>query len=571
MTLYNSRRIHGLVTYMENNKERITKAVFYIACIVASITKIFIGIDYDEGSTTTACMRLFQGDLFLRENWGGGQFAMFPACLLIEFYKLLTGGIEGIFFFLRVVSTLLQAGVTVFFFNTFKRSFNHCWIASIAVFVMLPRATQNFEYGIQAMLLLIIMICILYRTFSRDFYISSRYSCYFIILAALFYSWAILSYPGFIFTAPFLLISIWNIFPTESRLKVEIVFWSTCLFLAVILVSLVLTYMPIEELLDNLHWIMSEGSHSNSGRLISLMKGTFTGKNLLFIIVTILCGIIYKVFVYLFLHKNVSVVNGAMLGTSVIIIGLNLSGIRISGPFGFLIRLLVISILGLKLVKGNKFLFWIFYFFGISTMLGPAIVSNLGIGENAGFSEITILGILLVLAEKYNEVFVRIPVLLFLVSLIFYKGVLVRINKTEPANIFEKRVQITSGPYKFLTVYPDEASDYYAKIEDLKSHLDETDTVIYLGSDMIMQTVHGGRFSTPTGTDTPVFDEQWVVYYRDKAYVIPDVYIIDKESIENMERFIETDFGQYLNQCDIVVIDETDNFIYFCISPKNRF
>lgn len=68
-----------------------------------------------------------------------------------------------------------------------------------------------------------------------------------------------------------------------------------------------------------------------------------------------------------------------------------------------------------------------------------------------------------------------------------------------------------------------------------------------------------------------MFDEQWVVYYRDKAYVIPDVYIIDKESIENMERFIETDFGQYLNQCDIVVIDETDNFIYFCISPKNRF
>ena len=100
---------------MGSNKEKITKVVFYIACIVASITKMFIGIDYDEGSTTTACMRLFQGDLFLRENWGGGQFAMFPACLLIEFYKLLTGGIEGIFFFLRVVSTLLQAGVTAFF------------------------------------------------------------------------------------------------------------------------------------------------------------------------------------------------------------------------------------------------------------------------------------------------------------------------------------------------------------------------------------------------------------------------------------------------------------------------
>ena len=431
---------------------------------------------------------------------------------------------------------------------------------------MLPRATQNFEYGLQAMLLLIVMICILYRIFSRDFDISSRYSCFSIIIAAMLYSGAILSYPGIIFTAPFLLIAIWNIFPTEYRLKIEIFFWSTCLFLAVILVLSVLTYIPIEELLDNLHWIMSEGSHSKSGRLVSLMKGMFTGKNLIFVMVTILCGIIYKVSVYLFMHKHVSVVNGAMLGTSIIIMGLNLSGIRISGPFGFLIRLLVISVLGLKLVKDNKFLFWMFYFFGISIMIGPAAASNLGIGENAGFSEIAILGILLVLSEKYNEVFVRIPVLFFLVSLIFYKGVLVRINRTEPANIFEKRVQIMSGPYKFLTVYPDEASDYYAKIEDLKAHLDEADTATYLGSDMIMQIVHGGKFSAPTGTNTPVFDEQWVVYYRDKAYVIPDVYIIDKERVENIEKFIETDFGQYLNRCGIIIIDETDHFIYFSIS-----
>lgn len=61
---------------MGSNKEKITKVVFYIACIVASITKMFIGIDYDEGTTTTACMRFFQGELFLRENWGGSVYSV---------------------------------------------------------------------------------------------------------------------------------------------------------------------------------------------------------------------------------------------------------------------------------------------------------------------------------------------------------------------------------------------------------------------------------------------------------------------------------------------------------------
>lgn len=75
---------------MTGKIEKTEKMLIFIMvglCILSSVSKVFIGIDYDEACLIASHTRLLDGERFLKEMWGVGQFSCFPGCFFIWIYR----------------------------------------------------------------------------------------------------------------------------------------------------------------------------------------------------------------------------------------------------------------------------------------------------------------------------------------------------------------------------------------------------------------------------------------------------------------------------------------------------
>lgn len=69
--------------------------------------------------------------------------------------------------------------------------------------------------------------------------------------------------------------------------------------------------------------------------------------------------------------------------------------------------------------------------------------------------------------------------------------------------------------------------------------------LLYIGSNSLAYILTESNVCAPLTISTPIYDEQWVIYYN-KISTIPDKIIIDKSFYENIEMFQNTILGKYL-------------------------
>ena len=76
---------------------------------IASIIKVFVGLDYDENYITVLGARLLQGDHLFRECWDLYQTTGLTMALILGVFRSITGGYEGAILFCRITCSKYAA------------------------------------------------------------------------------------------------------------------------------------------------------------------------------------------------------------------------------------------------------------------------------------------------------------------------------------------------------------------------------------------------------------------------------------------------------------------------------
>lgn len=527
--------------------------ILSILTVAASITKIFIGLDFDENYITVLGARLLQGDHLFRECWDLYQTTGFTMALVLGIFKGITGGYEGAILFCRIVTAILQLLLGMFTWYSFRKYFCNADFAGLVVANMLPRGTMNLEYGFLSCNYILVSMILLFLISKEEKNWSKVKVYLLLILSGILFSMGILCYPTMIIATIVLLVYFFQI--RENRNK-GLIFIGTCIACAVVFCLYVFAYISPSEMLNNVfHGILMDESHGNGNLLGSLIGSLALSKEKIIQVCAILIGALITYIVFQWKNKEkLPFVYHVMFWSSLAIVGMNISTLRPCGVFGLQIRYTLIVLAGAFIIHKlhDRELSYLFYGVGMFMFLGTLVGSNLGMAENSAFWYISLIAIVLgqgetVFSKKTTHYFATFSVVLLLISLIFIKGYIVRVSGTGPANILETREQIEFGPFKGLFIYPDEKSSYLIRKDDIDENITEKDIVLILSQDPVYNIYAPCRFSSATALTTPVYGNQWVEYYK-RNYVQPTVVLIDKEYLDVDVLLNQTAFGTYLKE-----------------------
>jgi hypothetical protein len=556
-----------------------------ILTVISAVIKVQMEIDNDEMYVVTMGIRLLNGDRIFADMWELHMTSAWPAYLGLLLLRTVTGSLDGAVIFLRILSVIAQFAVSIAAYIILKRWNDRtpAALAALTIANFLPRASQNLEYGLLEMLFIVIAVVLLYDVVKRngqsykdrrtgDVTIngnSTRVGDYAeIIIAGVFYALGVLAYPTVILSFPVILVGLYLLL---RRLRLPVIFAVTCAVCALIFIIYVLSYMTPQEFAAAVNGMLMDGAHTgeyrleaNASQLITVAKRST--------LIIIAAAVIYAVYITAkntVIKRRVNkeacdkmspvsgIISATLLSGALIMIVPNITGLRPSSPIGLQVRYIIVALAASYFVikKKDSELLWLFLLPGLAIYAGVMAGSNMGFEENAAY--LYLAAVALVLAyTSHNKAWFTACTSIFILSLIFCRGYLVRITNTEPANITETRIRIEGGALAGIMVYPEEAESLSAKEENIREYTDESDVMLYLGDQALCNTFTDGRFTSATCISTPVFNEEWVDYYEDESHEQPTVIFVDRDNQDTWEEFTGTAFGEYL--ADRYELKETD-------------
>ena len=331
-----------------------------------------------------------------------------------------------------------------------------------------------------------------------------------------------------------------------------LVFALVCAGCAVLFLGVVFSYLPVPEFITNLQGILADGTHSDTVKtqtyIPQLMELIKRG-GLMFVVSFVIWFICRK-----WEKDKLLLWYGLFLASCLIFVGFNITGLRPSGPIGLQIRYIIPAIAALQFayLTKDKMMTGLFLIPGWAIYAGAMIGSNMGFEENASFLYLAVLAAVVIMTEyarAQSVWFYRAGVACIgslLVGIIFCKGYLVRVTGTYPSNILEERYPIESGVLRGICVTPQELEAHWIKENEIKEYTSEDDCMLYLGDNAICNTFTEGDFTSATCISTPVYNEEWVMYYENEEHPSPTIVFVDKDAMQTLEEFMETEFGEWM-------------------------
>ena len=513
--------------------------IIIVLIIIASIFKIKVGIDNDEGYIISLGARFLQGDHLFKEVWDLYQTCTLPIVFFMNIYKFFTGGLIGVAIFLRTITTIIQISVAILYYYILKPYYkNTKWVCYIIALIT-PRFSQNLCYGFCGFTGIILCIIIIFYISKNIDKISKAKLVVFSILSALSLSEALLGYPTFALT--FIPISIFllsNINKNKNYFKLFLYITVTCLLCATVYILFVLQNVTFDEMLHNFFYgMMSDESH-NGGNMISSAIRVITYIRSDHIMVGYL-NTIFALILLLFINKiklfniKINLLLSLLFVSSLAFILMNVTGLRYSGPLGMNLRWLLFALASFTLYfkyRADHEMFWLFGIVGIVMFFAVTLVTNLGLAATSSFLMITVLGAILLFGEEKNitPVIQNIILFVFIFSLIMTKGFTVRINGCGPANILEKREVIDFGVLKDIYEYPSNVKRDIEINQEFNERTTNDDLVLIMTNEPIYNLFGDFKFTGLTIVPDHVYSERWVSYYRDYDYGFPTKVFIDK-------------------------------------------
>lgn len=547
--------------------------VLIIATIFSITSRITCGWDHDQSYLTLLPVKLSQGSVLLKDLWDLHQMgAVIPALFCRAFFAF-NEDYEGIAIYLRVVSLIVQFTISAFTYIVLKKYYGFCpgFLAAIVTMNMLPRASQQLEYGCVAVWAILV----------TDLFLLDVYKCneetdaYKVIIAGLFYALAVFSYPTMALTVPFYYFVMAFMFPSKAKSRVLncLLFFGVCGLAVLVLIAYELSYMGLGQFVDVIKAISSNGDHAVLFAAFHHVDSWI--KSLIRLVLMIGMAIFFSYIVRGLWHKDIHPLFYYLIEVTVVVIGLNISGFRPSGPFGLLERYIGAVILACDIVikRSDSLIRILFYLFGIVVYFGSLMGSNLGFNENAMYLEISVIAFVVIISyflksEQMNAVFERFALILFVFGIVFSSGYFVRVNLTKPASFRDCTEVMDDGPLKGIRVTKD-YKDEIQKGSEIISKLSEEDkTYAVLGSEAIYNFYVNGKTVAPGYAPTTNHSQQWIDYYDRFGNELPDVLFLSTDWYPNLQEFYGTPFGDWVKNEYVISLGEYDDVFLMLVRIK---
>lgn len=249
---------------MKNKK--FWKIICILAVIAYTLKNLLVGTDTDEGYGIMVGYRLAMGDRLLLDMWEPHQTSAIFTALFIGPFVRLTGGVNYLNLFLRVVFFPIQAGVSVFLYKTIRKTAP--WVdASVAA----------------------LMVLCLLRYFGTKDSEGSRVEgkLGYLVLAGIFMTCDVLAYPSmvlvFLCCMGFLLLR-----KSKRKAREVLAYALPCVLSAGAMLGYLLTYMTPQIMMQMIGEILGEGSHQTSVVEKLLDWGESLGETILILLAALL-------------------------------------------------------------------------------------------------------------------------------------------------------------------------------------------------------------------------------------------------------------------------------------------
>lgn len=230
-----------------------------LAIIVYTIKNLFIGADMDEGYGIMAGYRLAMGDRLLLEMWEPHQTSAIFTAVFIKLFLMITGGIQYLNLFLRVMGLAIQGAVAVFLYKTLRRTVPQLeqpttMLLAMLYYIITPKCVYVPEYSNLHNWFFTLMILCMIRYFCEEKKLSH------LVWAGIFMTCDVLAYPSmvlvFVCCMGYLLLR-----KSDRKWKECMAYLLPCVISAGVMLAYLLTYMTIPTMLQMVEEILSEGSH----------------------------------------------------------------------------------------------------------------------------------------------------------------------------------------------------------------------------------------------------------------------------------------------------------------------
>ena len=277
---------------MKNKK--FWKIICILAVIVYTLKNLLIGTDTDEGYGIMVGYRLAMGDRLLLDMWEPHQTSAIFTALFIGPFVRLTGGVNYLNLFLRVVFFPIQAGVSVFLYKTIRKiapqvEASVAALMGLLYYVTTPKSIFIPEYSNLHNWFFALMVLCLLRYFGTKDSEGSRVEgkLGYLALAGIFMTCDVLAYPSmvlvFLCCMGFLLLR-----KSKRKARELLAYALPCVLSAGAMVGYLLTYMTPQIMMQMVGEILGEGSHQTSVVEKLLYWGESLGETILILLAALL-------------------------------------------------------------------------------------------------------------------------------------------------------------------------------------------------------------------------------------------------------------------------------------------
>lgn len=596
---------------------KIIWGIVILCSLMAAVSKTLVGFDIDEGYALALPCRLLQGDKLFTQMWEVHQTSsLFGALILYPFLKI-TGDTTYLVLYVRIVCGILHLLVSILVLRTLRlvMSKDSALFLAVVYFNFLPKWMMTVDFSMQfTWFFTICILCMIYAEYNRDKVMETqadRKTGMAMLGCGISLALLVLGYPTMLVLYPLWLLGICVRKEQKPKQRIREALWLTagCAIPALCFLLYLFSYMNLHQLLHNIQNVFSDGSHQFSGAskwslwlghgrdvavqtLITLApalaitgalglafrlhaRKAYTGQA-----ENIPAGYKYKEEKFPFLPCLVLVY---MFLTSLIVVVAKPAGIA-WGPFRLQIRYLVMFAMGFCLAAGmpehgrERRVRRICLYPSLVAFAGILLASNVGPASSSSYLIVGVMAMLRLVmcrmsagqegipeeACKKYSIFLKGTLGLFLLSLILCKGFYVRVTGYPPSDLLMERERITAGPAKGIYVYPKEREEMQETYDKIREYTDNSDQVLYLGTQALSNLYTDGKMVLPTTISTPAFNEQWIAYFEQNPDQMPTVIFLSKTTVDDQEKFFGANpFGQWIaSHYDVKNRIEAD---YLCV------
>lgn len=582
----------------------IQKAVICILVILsvfASVTKIFTGFDIDEAYALAIPYRILQGDRLFADMWEVHQTSFLLPYLFMKLFEMVTGSMEGVVLYTRIVTTMLHLGVSLLVWKCLKKIYGDKYWLSVALlglayYDFLPKWMINMDFSMQQLwFFTLFVICLFYAGIfdgagqgGGEKGISRRKV--WLAVAGLMLALDVLAYPGMVLVYPAVVILL---AAGKRQGKWADIFSLTagCVAAALVFFVFIFSYMTPAELLSAIPRVFMDGSHqydwTTKLRLyVSQWAEVLVQSAILLVPAAIGAGIIKLLYGYAAKKKTLGqlpfglllcIVLEGMVSALIAFAGLFVTW----GPFRLQVRYILQFIMAFCIWKslygkgkrekegedaGGRLSLWLLWL-SLAAFLGILLASNVGPVSSSSYLIIgnLVFVALSIQAAEHRGIGIKGlaygGAVLFLLSLIMCKGYYMRNTEYVPGDISEPLSKMQEGPMVGIYVPQKDFARYTDDYETIKGNTTDYDRVLFMGTEGLCNLYANGKIVIPTTISTPAFNEQWVEYftlYPDKQ---PTVIFLAKNTVDDRRKFfVKNEFGIWIaKRYDVECMEETES------------